>query len=320
VEIEDSAKRLLRVVDRTAPQFKSRFLEAIRRIRRNDVIRQVQASLEAGNIERALVQAEQASVALSRLWGQIFVLSAGETADFLNRFLEFNVAYDISNFRAVEQIRENQFRLIRDFNIQQRAAVQEALISSLERGVNPRQTAREFVASIGLTEHQVRAVNRFRTLLQENSRDALTRQLRDRRFDPSIRRAIRTGEVLNAATIDRMVDRYRERFIAFRAEGIARTEALAAVNAGSEEMYSQLIDQGLIDPLDMDRIWDPSNDERTRTSHRSMEGQRRGFGQPFVSGNGFNLRYPGDPRAPAEERIKCRCAILTRIRIPETIS
>jgi hypothetical protein len=38
-----------------------------------------------------------------------------------------------------------------------------------------------------------------------------------------------------------------------------------------------------------------------------MEGQTVKYGEKFVSGLGNELAYPGDPDAPAEDRINCRC-------------
>jgi hypothetical protein len=41
-----------------------------------------------------------------------------------------------------------------------------------------------------------------------------------------------------------------------------------------------------------------------------MDGQERGLNEPFDSPSGAQLMYPGDPDAPAEEVINCRCAVL----------
>jgi hypothetical protein len=50
-----------------------------------------------------------------------------------------------------------------------------------------------------------------------------------------------------------------------------------------------------------------------RGSHRAMHGQTRGVDEPFESGAGFSLMYPGDVNAPPEETIQCRCTVGTRM-------
>ena len=154
----------------------------------------------------------------------------------------------------------------------------------------------------------------YRRLLgrvSEGDSEALTRQLRDRRFDPTVRRAVAAREPLSQAQIDRMVERYRARYVKYRAEVIGRTEALRAVHAGNDEAYRQAIDGGAIDLDELQRTWVTARDERVRPTHRVAGGQVRGINEPFIVG-GAQLRYPGDPRGPAKETIQCRCALTTR--------
>ena len=85
---------------------------------------------------------------------------------------------------------------------------------------------------------------------------------------------------------------------------------------GNREMYLQAFDDGDLHPDLLTNEWHTAKDERVRSSHRSMHGQQRGFDQPFVSGSGHTLRFPGDPDAPASETVQCRCSMSTRIRLP----
>jgi uncharacterized protein with gpF-like domain len=110
-----------------------------------------------------------------------------------------------------------------------------------------------------------------------------------------------------------MVKRYAERMVKYRAEVIARTEALRSVHQGTEEMYRQAIANGDLTAEALSREWNTAKDERVRESHAPMNGQVQPFGQPFISGAGNSLNYPGDPEAPAEEVIQCRCVVGTRI-------
>lgn len=85
-----------------------------------------------------------------------------------------------------------------------------------------------------------------------------------------------------------------------RATTIARTEVIAASNAGS---FAQA--QVLDDPS-MTKTWVATNDPRTRPTHRAADGQAVPLLSAFIVG-GFPLMVPGDPTGPPEEVINCRC-------------
>lgn len=48
----------------------------------------------------------------------------------------------------------------------------------------------------------------------------------------------------------------------------------------------------------------------SRESHMYMHRQKRRQGEPFISGNNNELRYPGDRSAPIEEWINCQCYLV----------
>ncbi len=54
------------------------------------------------------------------------------------------------------------------------------------------------------------------------------------------------------------------------------------------------------------RKWMTVDDERVRASHRRADGQVRAGNIPFTVG-GVKMMYPGDPTAPLEQVINCRC-------------
>ena len=91
-----------------------------------------------------------------------------------------------------------------------------------------------------------------------------------------------------------------------RAVTVARTETLAAVNAGvfrSAELDAQ--QRG--DPAPF-KQWIATADPRTRPTHREADKQRTLLREPFRVG-GAQLLYPGDPTGPANEVINCRCSL-----------
>jgi len=308
----DRPERLLRLAARAEPRFRRRFLEVVGLIRNERTIEQLIVLLQSGNLQQALVSAEIAALRLGSMWGDVYVGSASETAGFVGSSLQTLVDFNRVNSRALSALELNQLRLVQGFTQQQVLATRTALAQGTALGLNPVQQARAFRDSIGLTPHQVEIVNNYRRKLENGDLSPLQNQLRDRRFDSSVRRAASGGRPLTQTQIDTMVGRYRDRWIKFRAETIARTEALDAVHQGNQEMYRQAIENGTLRADEVYREWSDSDDNRVRDTHMSMDGQRRGLTEPFLSPSGAQLMRPLDPNAPAEERIKCRCGILTR--------
>lgn len=241
-------------------------------------------------------------------------VAAGEgIAELVSRAVKAPFTFESTAPTAVEMLRADGLRLVRGITDEQRAAFTEAIASGMERGDNPRVTARALRGSLGLTQRQQQAVANYRRALEQGSQNALDRALRDRRFDRTVERAVAGDTPLTSPQIDRMVDRYRERYIAYRAEVVARTEALRAVHGAAEETYRQALVRGDLDPHEIQRKWLAARDRRTRDSHRAMDGQLRPIGEAFRSGDGYALRHPGDPNAPASETVQCRCMVVTRL-------
>lgn len=306
------AGRVEALVDRLEPRLQRAFREALARMRDRLDLGELADMLSRGQIEDALDVVTEAAVrTLTGANAQAIIAAADDAAKFLSQALRLEVVFDQVNQRAVEAIRRNSLQFIRDFTSEQRRATRLALQDGISRGLNPRDQARLFRDSIGLTQKQEASVQNYRRLLQENSTEALTRELRDRRYDASVRRAAQ-GEGLTPDQIERMVDRYRQRSINLRAETIARTEALRSAHEGSNLMYEEAIAEGRMVPEQLVQSWSCRRDGRERAWHRSMADQVRPFGQPFISGRGNRLMYPGDPSAPGVEVISCRCSIVTR--------
>lgn len=224
------------------------------------------------------------------------------------------ISFDPTHPRAAEVIRDNRLRFVRDFTAQQRRATLQALARGQQEGLGTIETARLFRNSIGLTGPQELAIARYRRGLLSLNRSVLDNATRDRRFDATIERAIENDRPLTARQIDDMVAGRRRQMLASRAETIARTEAVRATSEAREESFDQMIEQTGLPVDQFERIWNPTRDRRTRDWHASMTGQRRGRNDPFVDGLGHRLRYPGDPAAPAETTINCRCGLTFSIK------
>lgn len=301
------------------PLIRRSFLRMVAEMRNGVDIELVADLIESGQTNQALAIVLQGAPNIATASGAAFLAAAQSTARQIGTTLgQIVIDYDMTNAGAVAAMQRNRLDLVQAFTNQQTAATQEAIVQGIREGLNPREQARRFRDSIGLTRKQSAAVANYERALRNLSSDALRNKLRNRADDAAVRRAIQDGQALSNDRILRMVERYRKRMIAHRATVIARTEALRSVHEGSEAMIQQSIDEGRLEHDQIVRHWFTAKDERVRGTHRTMHKQKRGQGEPFVSGAGFLLMRPGDSRAPASETINCRCRVATTILIGAT--
>lgn len=263
----------------------------------------------------AMAVGEQEAVRLATLLAR-----RADARSIAEKLVKLDTALDFEtpNYAALAELQLASMSLIVEMTNEQREVILEVLRSGVERGINPREMAREFRASVGLTRSQEEIVERYRQALQRAHLDPLARAnargraLHDNRFNAGLRRAA-DGEALSAEKIEQMVARYRERWIAYRAEVIARTQALRAVHMAEEAVWQTAVERGDIVAAEVEVEWLTARDNRVRDSHRSMNGQKRKMGVAFASGRGVPLRFPGDPAAPPAETCQCRCTLLRQI-------
>lgn len=317
---EDPASRIQALVDKLERRIRLRFIEQLAAIRDQATIRTIQRLILEGNLEAVVEAVNAVSAArIGTTTTQAYVLAGQEAAQFISGKLNILVDFDQVNFRAVQAMQANQLRLVSGFTQTQTQVTRRALLDGIQRGINPRDIAREIKDSIGLTPRQLQYVQNYRRALESGDLSALDRRLRDGRFDRTVRSAFENNRALSRAQIDKMVGRYRQRWIAHRATVISRTEALRSAHEGTQEMYRQGIESGLLDSESLLRTWTPAPDDRVRDSHTVDEFQQRevlGIDTPFITGLGSALMHPGDTSlgAPAEDVIQCRCAVTTRFQ------
>ena len=152
-------------------------------------------------------------------------------------------------------------------------ALNVTLRDGIKRGRHPMNLARDLKGSIGLTEPHAKAVAR--------------------------RRAQLLADGMPEAQVDKVIARYREKLLRYRARNIARTEAHTAINRGRKGLWDQLTDDdawpGDKPPL---QSWLTSLDEMVCPICRPLNGQRRPLG-----GSWGPVEAP--PRHPS-----CRCTVV----------
>jgi hypothetical protein len=196
-----------------------------------------------------------------------------------------------------------------------RQVIRQVVTDGVISGHNPNKTARRVKQSIGLTANQERAVSNYRQALETADARALRSNLRDRRSDRRLERIIRDGGSLTPEQIDNLTDRYRQRYLKYRAQTIARTESIRAVQGAQHALTQQAINEGKILPEQVRRFWIYTKDSRTRAEHRmipNMNSNGVGQNEPFNTPLG-PLMYPADPNGSAANTINCRCTVFTRV-------
>lgn len=251
---------------------------------------------------------------------QAEILTAGATAAAQQTI---RVRFDVRNPRAEAWLREHSSQLVAYITAEQREAIRQTVEAGTVAGRNPRATALDIVGRInsqtgrreggiiGLTPNQAQYVANARAELLSGDPETMeryfSRQLRDRRYDRIVRKAISAGKPVSAKDADAILTRYSDRLLRLRGETIARTEALQGFNQAREESIRQAIDAGIADAQQTVKIWRSASDARVRDTHAAMNGQRVTLNAPFRSPSGALLKHPGDRSlgAGAAEVINC---------------
>lgn len=157
-----------------------------------------------------------------------------------------------------------------------------------------------------VTDYFTRYMNQY--VLQNTARRVANITNTTRKF---VRRIIRTGLDKGYGT-DKIASLLRKnwnKISRYRAVNIARTETIAASNAGAlagaEKVGKDL-------GLTMQKTWLARLDRRTRDPHRRANGQTKGINDSFVV-DGERLMHPGDPNGSASNVVNCRCAVTFRV-------
>jgi len=307
------SNEILKIAERFEPRLRNALLGAFDALRLP--VAQIQRALESRGLEGVMALFEgledklqlQAARQLEQAIGESGRATVGmmPTAAVLNA----DFAFSSLSPATVDFINNYRFNLIRQVSEGTREAIRNKLRRDIVAGVNPRRTASAIRGSIGLTARQELAVDNYRRALEELDPQALDRKLRDRRFDGSVRRAIDRGRPLTRQQVDRMVDRYRERFVRHRAATIARTESMRAVTVGQQSAIRQMLAAGAIDETKVRRHWVFTRDKRTRIDHRLIPGMNEegvGLSEPYVTPLG-PMMFPRDPNGTAANTVQCRC-------------
>lgn len=127
--------------------------------------------------------------------------------------------------------------------------------------------------------------------------------------DPDTRASVRREARARLAALHNRLDEHRREDSQWWpwVAGAVRNLVLSALNGGTHD-GSDAAAEATGEPRF--KQWWSMQDSQVRTAHRHAHGQVRPMGESFMVG-GFHMRYPGDPEAPADLVVGCRCSLLS---------
>ena len=329
-------ERISLYVETWEPTIRAAFLAAIEDIRSRIVIRRVADALDRGDIGAALGAMNidrEAFGGLETAIADAFNAGGSMTAEDMNLRepdgSRIVFRFGVRNPEAENWVRDHSATLVTRIVDEQRDNIRSALAAGLARGDNPTRTALDIVGRvsrpngsrtggvIGLSAPHLSATEKARQALGSGDsagmRAYLSLEMRDRRFDRMVAKAIAEGRGLGADEVARITGRLSDSYLKLRGDTIARTETLTALNGSRNAAWRQAIASGKVDARFVTKTWRATFDSRTRDTHAALHGKAVGFDSAFVSSSGARLLYPGDPSAPAHERIACRCTMEIKV-------
>lgn len=203
-----------------------------------------------------------------------------------------------------------------------RNAIGNLIRDGIGNGVRSRDLARLIVGELstsgyrvggvaGLNDPQRKWVMDYRRKLQDLNPGFTSNSRRDRRFDPTINKAIRDGKPLTKAQVDRYVARYAERLRQSRAKTIARTEMASIVQLANYQAVLAKAEDAGVGPWAISKEWiHAGHSVKDRIQHVMMNRTAvLGMSTPFIMPDGSMMQHPHDNSLGAgpENIVNCLC-------------
>lgn len=317
---EDVWSRLESLAAGFEPTLREAFLHVVRQIRNRIRVKELERLLNEGDVQAVVRYVlgggpELAGLYIDELTAEVRAASIALASDFSSKIqvqrFRTGIRFDEANPKALESIRNNTLDLIREVDRGTRDGLRTYITQQLTDGVGPRNLIPQIVGYVGpdgtrsggilgLTARQTQAVLNYRRYLTEGRPEALERALRDHRYDRRVQQGNLTPE-----EIDFLVGRYEARYLAYRAETVARTESIRALSAGQRASWEDAISRRLVDPNDLVKVWHTAKDERVREAHRKMQGVTVRYNESFMTDDMGAIWGP--PLA-----IQCRCVCFVK--------
>lgn len=202
------------------------------------------------------------------------------------------VSFDWLNPKVLEAVRTLDTRIVTTLAHDVRETVRQAVETGLTAGTGRRAIARAIRDVIGLAPNQETAVANFERALRGEGRDPFDYELRDKRYDATIKRG-----PLTEAQIDSQTSAYRRKMLAHNAATNARTASLNAMKLGQRLAWVEAVEKGLVDGAALRKRWVGVMDSRERPEHVAMEGETVPYDEQYSNGQ----------MDPGDDEYNCRC-------------
>jgi len=267
-------RALHQIADSLEPNVRNAFLRAVRMVQAKLDIVNLEDAVNRGTIDQSAfwqaLQSELDSALRAPL--REALLGGASIAD--RRLPSGTMRFDLTNPAAVRAVDTEVANLVREITNESRQAIRDLLQQSMLGSFDVHQLARQIRNSIGLTSRYAVAVDNYQQTLLDNG--------------------MPDGQAMTRSQA------YADRLLRYRAQMIARTEVIRATSAGQQAVWNDAQAEGLL-PVDAQRVWIVTPDDRLCEICAAMEGQTVGLQEPFQSVDVGAVDYP--PAHPS-----CRCA------------
>lgn len=153
---------------------------------------------------------------------------------------------------------DNAASMVTDISAETEANIRSLIADAIESKLSPYEAAQEIHDLIGLTAAQGQAAQKYRDELEASG--------------------------LTADKVEAKVEEYADELLTARAETIARTEIMEALNAGQDAAWAQAQEAGLLSE-DAEKEWITTPDETLCPECNDMDGETVPIGQEFPDGD-----------------------------------
>lgn len=323
-----------RLISRLTPELAAALLASLQDMRDGVDYPALLAAIDAMDIEgiQAALNIEEASFAPYIAAAMAIYMRSGAemareiarsgaaTGGRFNPALDAEFRRDLADkvaARTVEQIEAARERVYEGLaSGKSRKEIAESLAGRISKA-----TGKRTGGVIGLSRPQQSWVDTMRERLASGDaaqlRATLAAKDRDKRYDRTIKVAIRDGKTIPPAKIDEITGKYADRLLRKRATNIAQVEVEQFAANAREDAVRQALARmpGAV----AKKTWHHSSIYiNARPDHVEMSGRTVPLDASFIMADGAAMRYAHDPRGGARHNASCRCRTTYEIRRVET--
>jgi hypothetical protein len=281
---------LVAIRDLHEASYRARFAVITRQVRANAPA--VLHALNSANFEGAMHAVVDPFLPLADSAVSAFLEGGHATAKQTSVLLGKVVTFDITSPEAAAAVRRIRDLFAANWTANAISSMRNIVQEGMRNYASNADIAQQMVDCAGIPFRDEMAIRHYAATLASTAQQRL-----DDEGNP-------IHLPLTVNQMNRMVTANRNRTRRGSVARLAATEMQRAVHSGQDAALRQLRANGHI--KDAGRLWvaDPKSDR-----HSKMCNQRCLLDTPFKSNASNTILYPGDPAAPAEETINCRCTL-----------